>query len=44
VTLILVLLMFGAFIGIDYLRSRRAMKQLTMEPAGAACPAQATCR
>jgi len=37
-TLILVLLMFATFIGIDYLRSRHAMKQLAMEPGQAAAP------
>lgn len=35
-TLILVLLMFAIFVGIDYLRSRHAMKHLTIEPARAA--------
>ena len=37
-TLILVLLMFAIFIGIDYLRSRHAMKQLALQPAQAAAP------
>jgi glycine cleavage system H protein len=37
-TLILVLLMFAIFIGIDYLRSRHAVKPLVMEPAQAAAP------
>lgn len=37
-TLILVLLMFAVFIGIDYLRSRHAMKQLALQPARAAAP------
>lgn len=35
-TLILVLLMFAVFIGIDYLRSRHAVKQMATEPNQAA--------
>ncbi len=37
-TLILVLLMFAVFIGIDYLRSRHAMKLLALQTAQAAVP------
>ena len=40
-TLILVLLMFAIFIGIDYLRSPQAVKEMTVAPTKDAIPSNA---